>query len=284
MKAALPASTAPTGQPSPLLRSIHTLSKGLSETARLHSARHYRVHQPRTVHVHAQPVLGRERREGIDRVHRPDRAPAEVRALLHRDERAARHVAIPRANRGARLRLSEDARSPVHRKHRGTAQHGGAARFQDDDVRSAIRDDLVAGAAMNQECNLVAHRAGGQEDGGLLAQKRRHFFAERVYARVLVALFVAYRRFGHRAAHFRAGPGLGIAVKIDHCIVSASLCGRAFTTRARCAGAGVSSASAAATSERAYCPARSSSRAAQHRRRDKRPQGSDSIGKVRRPA
>ena len=76
-------------------------------------------------------------------------------------------------------------------------------------------DDLVAGPAVDQDRNLVAHGAGGEEQGRFLAEKIGDARAQAIDARVLAALLVADRRLGHGTAHRRRRPGRGVADEID---------------------------------------------------------------------
>ena len=58
-------------------------------------------------------------------------------------------------------------------------------------MRGAVADHLLAGAAVHQQCDLVAHGAGREEDPRLLAQHRSHARLQRVDGGVLAALLVA---------------------------------------------------------------------------------------------
>ena len=58
--------------------------------------------------------------------------------------------------------------------------------------------------------DLVAHRPGGQEDCGLLAEQLGDFLAEGDDRRVEAALFVADLGVGHRPAHLLARLGLRV--------------------------------------------------------------------------
>ena len=207
-----------------MLRSIQALSKCAAKRRASTPLANHRVQETRPVHVHAQVLLVRKRGERVDFFKRPDRAPTEVRALLHRNQRGAGHVAVAGAYRRACLRGAVDAGPAVHRVHGGAGPCGGAARLQHDEVRGAVGDHLVTGTAVHLEGDFVAHGARGQEHRGLLAEQRRHPVAERIHARVPMLLLVSYRRFGHRTAHLRSGEGLGVAVEVDHGIVSAGPC------------------------------------------------------------
>ena len=238
--------------------------EGRRESPGLHPALDHRIQQTRTVHVHAQSVLCREFGKVIDRLDRPDRTAPEIGALLHRNQGSARHVAIPGTNRGACLRRRVDAGNAVHRIHRHAAQRGGGAGFHDHEVRRALGDHLVARTAEDMNGDLVAHGARRQKDRGFLAEQRRHSFAERVDGGVIVTLLVAHRRFGDGTAHPGSGPGLGIAVEIDHDIVSVLL--------RRTAGKGRHRAAAAE-----YCALSSAQRALESRNPQPFPAGAGSV-------
>ena len=78
-----------------------------------------------------------------------------------------------------------------------------------------VADHLLAGAAVHQQRDLVAHAAGGQEDSRLLAQHRGHARLQRVDGGVLSALLVADLGLGHGLAHGRRRPRDRVAPEID---------------------------------------------------------------------
>ena len=82
-------------------------------------------------------------------------------------------------------------------------------------MRRLVQDDLVARAAVHRERHLIAHGAGGQEQGRLLAEQRRDHLLEPVHRRVLELLLVAHLGLAHEAAHGGRRTGDGVAAKVD---------------------------------------------------------------------
>ena len=151
----------------------------------------------------------------LDGLQGPDRAAALVRGLLDHRQPRARRIAVHVADRIGELIGRVDTGLAVERTHHGTGQRCRAAAFGGNDVRRAIADHLVAGAAMDQQRDLVAHGAGGEEHRRLLAQKGRHAGLERIDGGVLAALLVAHLGIDHGTAHGRRWPGHRIAPQID---------------------------------------------------------------------
>ena len=63
------------------------------------------------------------------------------------------------------------------------------------------RENFVARPAMRQDRDLVAHRAGGQENRRLLTKQRRHAIAEFQDSRIVAVLLVADLGREHRRFH-----------------------------------------------------------------------------------
>src|SRR2546427_314506 len=82
-------------------------------------------------------------------------------------------------------------------------------------VESPWRRATAVTAVVHAQRDLVAHRAGRQEDGGFLAQQLGHHLAEEVDRRVLHLLLVAHLGVAHEAAHVGGGAGDGVAVEVD---------------------------------------------------------------------
>ena len=85
-------------------------------------------------------------------------------------------------------------------------------------MRGPIRDQLIAaGADVEQQRDLVAHRAARQKHGRLLAQELGDPSLERTRGRVLAALLVSHLGRGDRGAHALGGARLRVAVEVDRC-------------------------------------------------------------------
>lgn len=69
---------------------------------------------------------------------------------------------------------------------------------------------VTTGADVQPDTDLVAHRPGGQEDGGRHAEQVGDPRTERIDCRVLTALLVADLRRGNGRAHRVDGLGLGV--------------------------------------------------------------------------
>ena len=78
-----------------------------------------------------------------------------------------------------------------------------------------LQQDLIPGAAVDGEGDLIAHGTRRQEEGRLLAQEFRHHLLEQVDHRVFPQLLVAHVRFAHEPPHRRRGAGHGITEQVD---------------------------------------------------------------------
>ena len=67
------------------------------------------------------------------------------------------------------------------------------AAFDVDDMGQRVGDDLVAGAALRQNGDVVAHGARRQQKGRLLAHHRSDPFAQAIHGRVVAVLFVTVK-------------------------------------------------------------------------------------------
>ncbi len=110
----------------------------------------------------------------------------------------------------------EDPALSLERRDHRARERGRTARLGDDRMRGAVEDQLVAaGADVQPQGDLVAHRPARQEDGRLLAEQRCDAALERGRRRVLRALLVAHLRARHRRAHRGGGLRLRVAVQVD---------------------------------------------------------------------
>ena len=171
MKAAEPARTAPTGQPSPLLKSTQTESNGVGEAGGVHARFHDGVEEPCAVHMEQQPVRLRHLAHRLDGLERPDRAAALVRGLLHHREPRARRIAVHGADRISKLLGSVDPGLAVESADHGAGERRRAAAFGGDDVGGAVADHLVAGAAMDQQRDLVHMVPDGRKTAASLPNR-----------------------------------------------------------------------------------------------------------------
>ena len=182
-----------------------------------HPGRRGGVQQPGAVHVGGKAVLARHFHDRPQRLDRPHRPAPEVCGLLDREQPGAGRIAVGGvAHRRPRLLPGVYPPFAVERRDHHPAQGRRRSSFEVDDMRGAVGDDLVPRGAVDPDGDLVAHRPGGEEHRGLLAEEVRHHLAQAVHARVLQALLVADRRSGHRLAHGPGGEGLGVAVEVDH--------------------------------------------------------------------
>ena len=182
-----------------------------------HTAGHHGVHQARAVHVQAQAVGLRDVDDVAQLRERPHVAAGEVRGLLDRDEPGARVVAVAGGAHGGGEGVGvEHAALALQRAQHRAGDRRGAARLGLDRMRDAVQVGLVAaGADVQPEADRVAHRARGQEDRGLEAEQLGHALAQAVDGRVAEVLLVAHLGLGHRPAHLRRRPGLGVGVEVD---------------------------------------------------------------------
>lgn len=178
----------------------------------------HRVQQAGAVEVGAEAELARHAEHLLDLGQRPDAAAAEVGRLLDHEQARARFVAVARvAHVGAQGGAGEFPALALERHDHRAADRGGATGLGGDRVSQPVQVHLVAQRPdVEPHGDLVAHRAGGQEDSRLLAEQLGDFVAERVDGRVEAALLVADLGVRHRLAHRRAGPGLGVGIEIDH--------------------------------------------------------------------
>jgi hypothetical protein len=120
---------------------------------------------------------------------------------------------------GPDLGAGEDAAVAVEGAHDDAREQTRAAALEVDQMRGAVGQDLVARTRVDLDRDLVAHGAGGQVDGGFLAEQLGHHLLQPVHGRILALLLVAHFRLAHEAPHVRGGLGQGIAVEIDHDVV-----------------------------------------------------------------
>ena len=125
--------------------------------------------------------------------------------------------ALRRGSRNAARTVSGSnwPRSPLQSQHHRAGQRPWAAAFVGDDVRQFVRQDLVAGAAMGQDRDLVAHRAGRQKNRRFLAEQRGHPVAQLMDRGIVAVLLVADLGGHHRGLHSGRGLCLRVGIQVD---------------------------------------------------------------------
>ena len=77
-----------------------------------------------------------------------------------------------------------------------------------------LEQDLITGAAVDRERNLVAHRSRRQKERRLFAEKLGDGFLEQIDGGIFPKLLVPDFRFTHKPAHGRGGTGDGVTEQI----------------------------------------------------------------------
>ena len=151
----------------------------------------------------------------VQPVQRPDSATSQVAGLLHRQQGLWRGVARAGAD-GVKYGFGVELTGLAWQaKDAGARQRPRPAALAGENVGGVMGKDFVAGPAVGQHRDLVAHGAGGQEHGGLLAQQRRHPLAQGGDGRVVAVLLVPNLGRHHGGAHRLRGAGLGVGIEID---------------------------------------------------------------------
>ena len=173
------------------------------------------VEQAGAVEVDAQPVaVGQVDDLGVA-VERPHRAAAEVVGLLEADQRRRRPVGVARLSAGGEVGGREHAALAAHGVDDGARHDADAAGLGAQHVTEVLHDHGVARRDVGGDADQVAHRPRRQEDGRLVPEPLGDLAAQRGHRRVAALLLVADLGVGHRPAHRRARPGLGVGVQVD---------------------------------------------------------------------
>ena len=99
---------------------------------------------------------------------------------------------------------------------RGDAEQlGVGALLVADDVAIGFAQEFVAGLAVDAHAELVAHRAGGDEEGRFFAEHAGDSLFEAADGRVFAEDVVAHFGGGHGGAHAGCGASYGIAAEVD---------------------------------------------------------------------
>ena len=210
-----PQSALPTGAPRPFEKHTLTVSNGAQRVATSTSARHARVPDARAVEVGREPERARPLGDRPRRLSGPDPAARAVVRVLDRDERRARRPVRRAAGRRCPSRPACRSRR-VPRRELHAAQRRAGAALVEDRVRALADDDLVAGARLRRDGELVAHRPAGDEERGLLARDAGDLALERSDGRVVAEDVVADLGARHRLAHGRGRPRHRVAPQVNH--------------------------------------------------------------------
>ena len=84
-----------------------------------------------------------------------------------------------------------------------------------DDVAVGFAEEFVAGLAVNAHAELVAHRAGGDEERGFFAEHAGDSLFEAADGGVFAENIVADFGGGHGGAHAGGGASYGVAAEVD---------------------------------------------------------------------
>ena len=69
-------------------------------------------------------------------------------------------------------------------------------------------------ATVHREGDLIAHRPGGEKEGGLLPQQVSYHVLEEIDGGIFALLLIAHLGVGHSLAHGRSGTGDGVAEQV----------------------------------------------------------------------
>ena len=163
--------------------------------------RHDRVHEPGAVQVHGQVMLVRPSADLGDTLDRVDPAAAAIVRVLQADQPRPDVMGVVGTDETAQVVEREEAAVAFERPRRHAREPGDPAGLPDVDVRRRAAQELVAGLRVHADGDLVGHRAGGDEDRGLLAQELGGPFLEGLDRRVVAEDVVADLRLGHRPTH-----------------------------------------------------------------------------------
>ena len=103
-------------------------------------------------------------------------------------------------------------------------EDGGHGHLPVHDVGVSLADDLLAGLGVEADGDLVAHGAGGDEDGCFAAEDFGGFGFETIDGGVFAVDVVADLGVGHGFAHGRRGAGDGVAAEVDDLVQRCCSC------------------------------------------------------------
>ena len=106
----------------------------------------------------------------------------------------------------------------IDRPESHSRQGRGGASLDVPRVDPGIAQDIVAGAGLEHDRQLVAHGSGGDENGGFLADHRRRLLLEGIGGGIVGVDVVADLGLGHGLAHLVGGPGDRVGSEIGNSV------------------------------------------------------------------
>ena len=177
--------------------------------------------QPRPVEMGGETELAGRLAYLANGGQRPDRAPGLIVGVLdaHEPGRGAqRHRGPRRVRRHGSTQGPpvEDPPLPRQRSHDDARPGRGRARLPEPEVCIGPDEHLVARACVRPDRDLVGHRPGRHEHGGLFPEHPRHAFLERPDRGIVAVDVIPHRRRGDRRAHRVRGTGDRVRAEVDH--------------------------------------------------------------------
>ena len=172
MASADPASSEPTGAPSPLDRQTRHDVGDRAVLSERGPGRHVRVPEPSAVEVHPGAGADRELAQVAQVLQRQHRPPGEVVRVLDRDRRG-RHeerAHVRREHRGDRRQVDLPARVRPG-AHGQAADSRVRTELGPGDVRRGLAEHLLPGRDQRADGQHVGHRAGRGEQRRLVAEQ-----------------------------------------------------------------------------------------------------------------
>ena len=218
-----PATTAPSGQPSPFEKQIVTVSASPAIEAGCSplATAALKIREPSrwsesssSRHVAAMAAIS---------ANGHTRPPEALCVFSIDDDPRRRHmpeVAAP--GRGSNLLRCEAPGPRLKRARHQARVHCRPTELGNQDVRVLLGDQLVAGLAEHTERDLIRHRRGRHEDRVLLSQRLCGAALELVDGRVLAQLLVADLGARDRLAHGGSRLARRIGAEVDHDLILAA--------------------------------------------------------------
>ena len=193
-----------------------TVSKGAAYSAGGDARGRHGVEQPGAVEVQPQAVPVAELAHGAHVLERQHDAAAVVVRVLEAHQPRGREVHVG-VGVDVLLHLLEVERAVgrIEAAQLHVAERRGAALLVEHDVRLGVQEDLVAAARERAHGRLVAHRAGGEVEAGLLAEQAGGVLLQADDRGVVAEHVVADLGLEHGAAHLRRRTRDGVAAQVD---------------------------------------------------------------------
>ena len=147
--------------------------------------------------------------------HGSDGASGHVVRVLHGDEAGLRHVIRGRRDFGGHEIPGENALRGGDGPDDASAEPAQHGHFIVEDVSALFADNLLTGAGVQLDGDLVAHGSGGNEDGGFASEDFSGASFEAIDGGVFGVNVIANLSGGHGAAHGVAGQSYGVAAKVN---------------------------------------------------------------------